>query len=58
MKGELAPWRPFKELERMRREMDRLWESFFEERPRRKIEELGGGEKTGKGRERGKLPLH
>ena len=41
MKGELAPWRPFRELERMRREMDRLWESFFEERPRRKIEELG-----------------
>jgi len=41
MKGELAPWRPFRELERMRREMDRLWESFFEERPRRKIEESG-----------------
>ena len=41
MKGELAPWRPFRELERMRREMDRLWDSFFEGRPRRKIEELG-----------------
>jgi HSP20 family protein len=41
MKGELAPWRPFRELERMRREMDRLWDSFFEERPQRKIEELG-----------------
>ena len=41
MKGELAPWRPFRELERMRREMDHLWDSFFEERPRRKIEELG-----------------
>jgi len=41
MKGELAPWRPFRELERMQREMDRLWDSFFEERPRRKIEELG-----------------
>jgi HSP20 family protein len=40
-KGELAPWRPFRELERMRREMDRLWDSFFEERPQRKIEELG-----------------
>jgi HSP20 family protein len=48
MKGELAPWRPFKELERMRREMDRLWESFFEERPRRKIEELGGEKKQEK----------
>ena len=41
MKGELTPWRPFRELERMRREMDRLWDSFFEERPQRKIEELG-----------------
>jgi len=41
MKGELAPWRPFRELERMRREMDHLWDSFFEGRPRRKIEELG-----------------
>jgi HSP20 family protein len=41
MKGELAPWRPFRELERMRREMDRLWDSFFEERPQRKIEEFG-----------------
>jgi HSP20 family protein len=41
MRGELAPWGPFRELERMRREMDRLWHSFFEERPRRKTEELG-----------------
>jgi HSP20 family protein len=41
MAGELAPWRPFRELERMRREMDRLWDSFFEERPRRKAEEIG-----------------
>jgi HSP20 family protein len=41
MAWELAPLRPFRELERMRREMDRLWDSFFEERPRRKGEEVG-----------------
>jgi len=41
MAWEIAPWRPFRELERMRREMDRLWDSFFEERPRRKAEEIG-----------------
>ncbi|MEW6376809.1 MAG: Hsp20/alpha crystallin family protein [Thermodesulfobacteriota bacterium] len=40
MVWEISPWRPFKELERMRREMDRLWDSFFEERPRRKGEEV------------------
>ena len=38
---ELVPWRPFRELERVRKEMDRLWDSFFEERPRRKVEEVG-----------------
>jgi HSP20 family protein len=41
MAWELAPWRPFRELEKMRREMDRLWDSFFEERPRRRGEEIG-----------------
>lgn len=30
---ELAPWRPFTELSSFRREMDRLWDSFFSERP-------------------------
>ncbi len=35
MAWELAPWRPFRELERMRREMDRIWDSFFERRPAR-----------------------
>ncbi|MDI6765142.1 MAG: Hsp20/alpha crystallin family protein [Thermodesulfobacteriota bacterium] len=46
MPKELELWRPFRELsplrefERMRRDMDRLWDSFFEERPRRKIEEV------------------
>jgi HSP20 family protein len=30
---ELAPWRPFSELSSLRREMDRLWDSFFGERP-------------------------
>ncbi len=39
MARELQVWKPFKELapfgefERMRREMDRLWDSFFERRP-------------------------
>jgi HSP20 family protein len=41
MAWEITGWRPFRELERMRREMDRLWDSFFEERPRRKAEEVG-----------------
>ncbi len=30
---ELTPWRPFGELGTLRREMDRLWDSFFGERP-------------------------
>ncbi len=30
---ELIPWRPFTELSSLRREMDRLWENFFGERP-------------------------
>jgi len=29
----LTPWRPFGELSSLRREMDRLWENFFGERP-------------------------
>ena len=39
MAWELTTWKPFRELEpfkdfeRMRREMDRLWDSFFEGRP-------------------------
>ncbi|MCX7858159.1 MAG: Hsp20/alpha crystallin family protein [Deltaproteobacteria bacterium] len=33
MAWEITPWRPFKELERIRKEMDELWESFFERRP-------------------------
>ncbi len=46
MARELQVWKPFRELtplrefERMRREMDRLWDSFFERRPT-KIEEEG-----------------
>ncbi len=45
MAGELTTWRPFKELahfrefERMRREMDRFWDTFFERRPARIDEE-------------------
>ena len=41
MVWEMSPWKPFRELERMRREMDRLWNSFFEGRPSRKVEEAG-----------------
>ena len=40
MAWELTPWRPFRELERMRRDMDRLWDSFFEGRPERKTGEV------------------
>lgn len=39
MVWEIAPWRPFRELDRIRREMDRLWDSFFERRPAR-VEEV------------------
>jgi len=45
MAQELSIWRPFRELapardfDRMRREMDRLWDSFFEGRPARRTEE-------------------
>ena len=44
MARELTVWKPLKELvpydfDQMRQEMDRLWESFFEERPRRKMGE-------------------
>jgi len=41
MAWEISPWKPFRDLERMRREMDRLWDSFFEGRPGRKAEEIG-----------------
>jgi HSP20 family protein len=41
MAWEISPWRPFRDLERMRREMDRLWDSFFEGRPGRRVEETG-----------------
>jgi len=41
MVWEISPWKPFRELERMRREMDRLWDSFLEGRPGRKVEEVG-----------------
>jgi len=47
MAKELTIWKPFTELapfrefERMRRDMDRLWDSFLEGGPRRRIEERG-----------------
>jgi len=40
MAWELTTWRPFRELEKMRTDMDRLWETFLEGRP--KVRELGG----------------
>jgi len=33
MVWELTTWKPFRELDKMRSEMDRLWDSFFEGRP-------------------------
>jgi len=41
MVWEISPWKPFRELERMRREMDRLWDSFFEGKPAKRVEEVG-----------------
>lgn len=47
MARELEVWKsfrelaPFREFERMRREMDRLWDSFFEGGVRRRTEEAG-----------------
>lgn len=44
MAWDLITWKPFREVtpfrdfERMRREMDRFWDSFFEVAPRRKTE--------------------
>jgi HSP20 family protein len=40
MAWEISPWRPF-EFEKMRRDMDRLWDSFFEGRSVRKAQEEG-----------------
>jgi HSP20 family protein len=47
MAWELTTWKPFRELtpfrdfERMRREMDRFWDSFFDVAPRRKTDDGG-----------------
>ncbi|HUL29511.1 MAG TPA: Hsp20/alpha crystallin family protein [Thermodesulfobacteriota bacterium] len=47
MAKDLTLWKPsteltpFREFERMRRDMDRLWDSFFEGGPRRRGEERG-----------------
>jgi HSP20 family protein len=38
MVWEITPWKPF-EFDRIRREMDRLWDSFLEGRPIRRAEE-------------------
>jgi HSP20 family protein len=39
MAWELTTWRPLRDLDRMRSEMDRLWETFFEGKPRRRMDE-------------------
>ena len=39
MAWDVTPWKPFRELERVRREMDRLGDSFFDERLTRTGEE-------------------
>ena len=39
MAWELLTWKPF-ELERMKREMDRVWDSFFEGHPRKRGEDV------------------
>ncbi len=48
MAKELTPWRPLKHLapfgdfERIRKQMDRMWDSLFEWRPRLRTEDEGG----------------
>jgi HSP20 family protein len=37
----LVPWKPFDELTSFRREMDRLWDRFFSERPALDVLEKG-----------------
>jgi HSP20 family protein len=39
MAWELTSWRPVRELDKMRSEMDRLWDSFFEGKPKVKAGE-------------------
>ena len=41
MAWELTTWKPFRDVERVRGEMDRLWDSFFEGRPNRKLDTEG-----------------
>ncbi len=41
MAWELTTWKPFRELDRMRGEMDRLWDTFIEGRPSWRGEEKG-----------------
>ncbi len=40
MARELTPWKPF-EFDRLKKEMDRVWDSFFEGRPGRRSREEG-----------------
>jgi HSP20 family protein len=42
MAWELTTWKPFRELERMRGDVDRLWDAFFEGRPWKGVPEVEG----------------
>ena len=41
MAWEVSPWKPFREMERMKGEMDRLWDSFIETGPGRRRRDKG-----------------
>ncbi len=41
MAWELTTWKPLREFESMRSEMDRLWDSFFVGKPRKRADEEG-----------------
>ena len=42
MAWELTTWKPLRELDRVRSDMDRLWDAFFEGRPVRRFDEMKG----------------
>jgi HSP20 family protein len=42
MAWELTTWKPLRELDRVRSDMDRLWDAFFEGRSVRRFDEMKG----------------
>ena len=42
MAWELTTWKPPRELDRMRSDVDRLWDAFFEGRPMKRFDETKG----------------